>query len=63
MRTPRFANLVDRPSASEFTIGADLAGGPEDRISGLRHFATILAADARLYVAGDGRIYAFSVDP
>jgi PQQ-like domain len=38
-------------------------GGPEDRISGLRHFATILAANRRLYVAGDGRIYAFSVGP
>ena len=29
-------------------------------MAGLRHFVTILAAEDRLYVAGDGRIYAFS---
>jgi len=34
-------------------------GGPNDAMQGLRHFATILAADGRLFVAGDGRIYAF----
>jgi outer membrane protein assembly factor BamB len=34
-------------------------GGPDDRMAGLRHFVTILAANDRLYVAGDGRIYAF----
>ena len=38
-------------------------GGPGDRIPGLRHFATILAAEGRLYVAGDGEIYAFSAGP
>nr|WP_277398499.1 hypothetical protein [Burkholderia sp. Ac-20353] len=38
-------------------------GSPEDRMSGLRHFVTILAANGRLYVAGDGRIYAFKVCP
>lgn len=35
----------------------------DDRMQGLRHFATILAAAGRLYVAGDGRIYAFSINP
>ncbi len=33
-------------------------GGPTDRMAGLRRFATILAAAGRLYVAGDGRLYA-----
>ena len=28
-------------------------------MTGLRHFGTILAANGRLYVAADGRIYAF----
>ncbi|MEX3933842.1 hypothetical protein AB4Y32_18890 [Paraburkholderia phymatum] len=40
------------------------AGGrDEDRIQGLRHFATIMAAGRRLYIAGDDRIYAFSFEP
>jgi hypothetical protein len=34
-------------------------GGAADRMAGLRHFATPLAADGRLYVAGDGRVFAF----
>jgi hypothetical protein len=34
-------------------------GGPRDVMQGLRHFVTILAADGRLFVAADGRIYAF----
>lgn len=38
-------------------------GGPGDRIPGLRHFVTIVAADKRLYVASDGRVHAFSVAP
>ena len=29
-------------------------------LTGLRHFVTILAADGRLYIAGDGRVYAFT---
>ncbi len=37
-------------------------GGVADRMTGLRHFATVLAAEGRLYVAGDGRVYAFSFD-
>jgi hypothetical protein len=38
-------------------------GGSNDGMPGLRHFATVLAAGGRLYVAGDGRIYAFSIPP
>jgi len=34
-------------------------GGSGDAMTGLRHFVTILASDDRLFVAGDGRIYAF----
>ncbi len=34
-------------------------GGSESEMKGLRHFVTILAADGRLFVAGDDRIYAF----
>jgi outer membrane protein assembly factor BamB len=34
-------------------------GGPADVMTGLRHFVTILATDDRLFVAGDGRVYAF----
>ena len=34
-------------------------GGPGDAMTGLRHFATILASDDRLFVAADGRVYAF----
>lgn len=30
-----------------------------DALAGLRHFVTILASDDRLFIAGDGRIYAF----
>ncbi len=32
-----------------------------DPLPGLRHFVTILAAAGRLYVAGDGRIFAFGL--
>ncbi len=34
-----------------------------ERLKGLRHFVTLLAADGRLFVAGDGRVYAFDVGP
>jgi hypothetical protein len=34
-------------------------GGPGDAMTGLRHFVTILATDGRLFIAADGRIYAF----
>jgi len=35
-------------------------GGPDDAMSGLRHFQDLLAANDRLYVGADGRIYVFS---
>jgi hypothetical protein len=35
-------------------------GGPGDAMEGLRHFVTVLAADGRLFIAGDSRIYAFT---
>jgi hypothetical protein len=34
-------------------------GGPQDAMTGLRHFQGLLAADNRLYVGADGRLYAF----
>ena len=34
-------------------------GGPEDAMTGLRHFQTLLATDDRLYAGADGRLYAF----
>lgn len=34
-----------------------------ERLDGVRHFATVLAAEGRLYVAGDGRVYAFGFAP
>jgi hypothetical protein len=30
-------------------------------MNGLRHFATILVAAGRFYIAGDGRIFAFEL--
>ncbi len=36
-------------------------GGAAERMAGLHRFATVLAAEGRLYVAGDGRIYAFGM--
>ncbi|MFZ0038708.1 MAG: hypothetical protein WAK91_14865 [Candidatus Acidiferrales bacterium] len=32
-----------------------------DALPGLRHFVTVLAAAGRLYVASDGRIFAFGL--
>jgi outer membrane protein assembly factor BamB len=41
--------------------GEELVGGDgADTMEGLRHFGTILAAGGRLYVAGDGKVYAFT---
>ena len=34
-------------------------GGLAEAMSGLRHFQTLIAAGDRLYVAADGRVYAF----
>ena len=39
--------------------GAVVFDGGGATLAGLRHFGTILAANGRLYVAGDGRIYSF----
>ena len=35
-------------------------GGPQDAMTGLRHFQDLLAAGDRLYVGADGRLYAFA---
>jgi len=35
-------------------------GGPQDAMTGLRHFQTLLFAGDRLYVGADGRLYAFA---
>lgn len=35
-------------------------GGSADKMTGLHHFQTLIAAGDRLYVAADGRIYAFA---
>jgi hypothetical protein len=34
--------------------------GSKDAMAGLRHFQTLIAADNRLFVAADGRLYAFA---
>jgi hypothetical protein len=34
-----------------------------DPLDGLRHFATLIAADGRLYVGADDRIYALTITP
>ncbi len=49
----------DRLHAFRGDTGAQLWTSP-DVLSGLRHFVTILAAEDRLYIAGDGRVYAFT---
>jgi len=36
-------------------------GGTGDGMDGLRHFATILVAGGRFYIAGDGHIFAFEL--
>ena len=35
-------------------------GGPDEGMTGLRHFQTLIATDGRLYVGADERIYAFA---
>ena len=35
-------------------------GGPDEAMTGLHHFQTLIVAGDRLYVAGDGRVYAFA---
>jgi hypothetical protein len=39
--------------------GEELTTASSRTMEGLRHFVTILAADGRLYVPADGRVYAF----
>jgi hypothetical protein len=34
-------------------------GAASDQVSGVRHFSTVLAADGRIVVAGDGRVFVF----
>lgn len=41
--------------------GTALYTGPP--LQGLRHFQTLIAADNRLFVGADGRLYAFSLSP
>jgi hypothetical protein len=40
--------------------GEELFAGPRGKLSGLRHFETLIATRDRLYVGADGRLYAFS---
>jgi len=40
--------------------GVELTSRTAEAMKGLRHFVTVLAANGRLYVAADGRIYAFA---
>jgi hypothetical protein len=40
--------------------GEPLTTAGDEAMRGLRHFVTILAANQHLYVAADGRVYAFS---
>jgi hypothetical protein len=40
--------------------GAPLLTGAQPRMQGLRHFATIVATQERLYIPAGGRIYAFT---
>jgi len=49
----------DRLHAYRGDTGGQLWTSP-DVLTGLRHFVTILAAEDRLYIAGDGRVYAFT---
>jgi outer membrane protein assembly factor BamB len=49
----------DRLHAFRGDTGQPLYTSPE-RLDGLRHFVTMLVAEGRLYLAGDGRVAAFS---
>jgi hypothetical protein len=40
--------------------GKPLFTGGKDAMAGLRHFQTLIAAENRLFVAADGRLYAFA---
>lgn len=49
----------DRLHAFRGDKGESVLVGPQVRLSGLRHFAPIVASREHLFVAADGRIYAF----
>jgi hypothetical protein len=53
----------DRLHGFRGDTGEEIQGGSwaNDRMAGLRHFATILVAGGRMYIAGDDRIYAFDL--
>ena len=53
----------DRLHGFRGDIGEEMytGGGTGDRMTGLRHFATILVAAGRFYIAGGGRIFAFQL--
>jgi outer membrane protein assembly factor BamB len=53
----------DRLHGFRGSTGEEIYGGSgaNDRMPGLRHFATVLVAGGRMYIAGDGRIYAFDL--
>ncbi len=42
------------------TTGAVLFNGSGTGMQGLRHFTTLISAEGRLYVAADGKVYAFT---
>jgi len=37
-------------------------GGSKEAMADLHHFQTLIAAENRLFVAADGRVYAFAFD-
>jgi hypothetical protein len=51
----------DRLHGFRGDTGEEIYAGAGDGMSGLRHFATILVAAGRFYIAGDGRIFAFAL--
>ncbi len=38
-------------------------GGQQDAVAGVRHLSTLIAAEGRLFVGGDGRVFAFDFRP
>jgi hypothetical protein len=63
IRTPSSGLLAAKATisftGSEGDTGEKLFTGPHQVMAGLRHFQTLIATENRLYVAADGRIYAF----
>jgi hypothetical protein len=50
----------NRLHAFKGTTGEDLFSGPEQGLTGLRHFQTLIATDDHLYIGADETIYAFA---